>query len=218
MPTVLATKILEPHQKQLLLNAGISLVEYNAIKIEFIDFDPGKKRIKNAIVTSKNAARAIIRKNLIIENCFSVGEKTASFLKKYKYNISEIADYGTALAAIITKKYPNENFSFFCGDKRREELPSILKENGIDLEEIQVYKTRLNPKEFQQEFDGVLFFSPSGVKSFFSQNKIKNSTAFCIGTTTASEAKKITDTIIIATKPSMENVIVQVVKKYRHHD
>lgn len=218
MPTVLATTILEPHQKQLLLNAGISLVEYNAIKIEFINFDPGEKRIKNAIITSKNTARAIIRKNLVIENCFCVGEKTASFLKKYKYSISEIADYGTALAAIIEKKYPDENFSFFCGDKRREELPSILKKNGIDLEEIQVYKTSLNPREFQQEFDGVLFFSPSGVKSFFRKNKIKNSTAFCIGTTTASEAKKFTDTIIIATKPGMENVIVQVVKKYRPHD
>ena len=218
MPTVLATTILEPHQKQLLLNAGVSFVEYNAIKIEFIDFDPGKKSFKNAIITSKNTARAIIRKNLKIENCFCVGEKTASFLKENKYNISEIADYGTDLAAIIIKKYPDENFSFFCGDKRREELPSILKENAINLEEIQVYKTGLNPKKFQQEFDGVLFFSPSGVKSFFSQNKIKNSTAFCIGTTTASEAKKYTENIIIATKPSIDNVIVQVVKKYRHHD
>ncbi|MFO7720206.1 MAG: uroporphyrinogen-III synthase [Gillisia sp.] len=218
MPTVLATKILEPHQKQLLLNAGISLVEYSAIKIEFIDFDPGKKRIKNAIVTSKNTAKAIIRKNLVIENCFCVGEKTASFLKKYNYTISEIADYGTALAAIISKNYPDENFSFFCGDSRREELPSILKENTINLEEIQVYKTRLNPKKFQQEFDGVLFFSPSGVKSFFSKNKMNQNIAFCIGTTTASEAKKFTENIIIATKPSIDNVIVQVVKKYRHHD
>lgn len=215
MPTVLATKILEPHQKQLLLNAGISVVEYNAIKIDFIDFDPGKNRFKNAIITSKNTALAIIRKNLIIENCFCVGEKTAYFLKENKYTISEIAEYGTDLAAIITKKYPDENFSFFCGDKRREELPSILKENAIDLEEIQVYKTLLNPKEFQQEFDGVLFFSPSGVKSFFSQNKMKNSTAFCIGTTTASEAEKFTEKIIISTKPSIENVIIQVVKKYR---
>ncbi len=218
MPTVLATKILEPHQKQLLLNAGISLVEYNAIKIEFIDFDPGKKLIKNAIITSKNSAKAIIGKKPIIEKCFCVGEKTASFLRKYKYNISEIADYGTALAAIITKNYPDENFSFFCGDKRREELTSILKENSIGLAEIQVYKTRLNLKEFQQKFDGILFFSPSGVKSFFSKNKIKNSIAFCIGTTTASEAKKFTENIVIATKPSMENVIVQVVKKYRSHD
>ncbi|CAM4201521.1 uroporphyrinogen-III synthase [Gillisia limnaea] len=213
MPTVLSTKILEPHQKQLLLNAGMSLVEYNAIKIEFKDFDPGKKFIKNAIITSKNTAKAILRKNLIIENCFCVGEKTAAFLKEKKYNITEIADYGTALATIITKNYSDENFSFFCGDKRREELPSILKENTINVEEIQVYKTTLNPKKFQQEFDGVLFFSPSGVKSFFSKNKIKNSTAFCIGTTTASEARKFTENIVIATKPSIENVIVQVVKK-----
>lgn len=218
MPTVLSTKLLEPHQKQLLLNAGISLVDYNAIKIEFIDFDFSGKPIKNAIITSKNAAKAIIRKNLIIENCFCVGEKTALFLKENNYPVTEIADYGTSLAHIITKKYAEENFVFFCGDKRREELPSILKESSIALEEIQVYKTLLNLKKFQQEFDGVLFYSPSGVKSFFSKNKMQGSTAFCIGTTTASEAKKFTDNIVIATRPSTENVLVQVVKKYRSHD
>ena len=57
-----------------------------------------------------------------------------------------------------------------------------------------------------------MFFSPSGVKSFSIKNKINNAIAFCIGETTANEAKKITQNIIIANKASIENVLVQVIK------
>ena len=212
MSTVLSTKKLSLSQKQLLLNAGIGLVEYDAIQIEFIDFETDTQAFKNAVITSKNTAKAILKKDLKIENCFCVGEKTASFLKENNFNIAEIADYGVNLAQIIVGEYPNENFVFFCGNERREELPAILKKNNVNFDEIEVYKTNLKPKQFEREFEGILFFSPSGVKSFVSKNKLNKSIAFCIGSTTASEAKKHTSNIVIANKPSIENVIVQAVK------
>jgi len=90
-----------------------------------------------------------------------------------------------------------------------------LKKKKIKFQEIEVYKTSLNPKPFSQEFDGILFFSPSAVQSFTAENELKNSTIFCIGKTTASEAKKHSNNIITATKPSIENVIVQVVKYFK---
>lgn len=214
MQTVLSTKKLEPHQKQLLLNSGIALVEYDAIKINFLNFEVASE-IENAIVTSKNAARAIIKKQLKIDNCFCVGSKTSEFLQNYGYKIKEVADYGKDLAKFIVAEYPEKDFFFFCGNLRREELPLMLKKNHIQLKEIEVYQTLPNPREFQQEFDGTLFFSPSAVKSFISKNTLGSATAFCIGTTTASEAKKYTNNIIVSTKPSIENVIVQVVKKYK---
>jgi len=215
MATVLSTKKLSPSQKQLLLNAGIGLVEYDAIQIEFIDFKTGTRAFKNAVITSKNTAKAILKKDLKIENCYCVGEKTAAFLKENNFNIAEIADYGINLAQIIIEKYPNENFAFFCGNERRDELPAILKKNNVKFEELEVYKTSLKPKQFEREFEGILFFSPSGVKSFVSENKLDKSIAFCIGSTTASEAKKHTSNIIIANKPSLENVIVQAVKYFK---
>ncbi len=215
MPTVLSTKKLTTSQKQLLLNSGIGLVEYNSISIQFNDFDPGQESIDNAIITSKNSANAIIDRNIQIKNCFCVGEKTAFLLQKHQYKIQETADYGMYLAEVISEKYRDENFTFFCGNKRREELPSILKEKNVRFKEVEVYKTEINRKHFDREFEGVLFLSPSGIQSFTSKNEIKNSIAFCIGETTASEAKKYTNNIIIATKPSIENVIVQVVKKFR---
>jgi uroporphyrinogen-III synthase len=215
MATVLSTKKLSLSQKQLLLNAGIGLVEYDAIQIEFIDFKTDTRAFKNAVITSKNSAKAILKQDLKIGNCFCVGEKTAAFLKENNFNIAEIADYGVNLAQIIVGKYPNENFTFFCGNERRDELPAILKKNNVNFEEIEVYKTSLKPKQFEREFEGILFFSPSGVKSFVSKNKLDKSIAFCIGSTTASEAKKHTNNIVTANKPSIENVIVQAVKYFK---
>lgn len=213
--SVLSTKILQPQQKQLLLNSGVSLTQYDAIKIQPVEFLLKEPIVENAIITSKNAAKAIIKENIQIKNCFCVGEKTAALLEENKSKISVTAHNGKELAAKIVKKHREIEFKFFCGNLRREELPLILKENNISFEEIEVYNTELNPKKFQQEFDGIMFFSPSAVESFILENELKDSIAFCIGTTTASEVRKYTSKIITATKPSIENVIVQVVKKHR---
>jgi len=214
MHTVLSTKMLSQAQKNLLLNAGIALVEYNAIKIELVDFTCDEV-IPNGIITSQNAAKEIINRNIKIENVFCVGEKTAAFLKENGFNIVEISHYGKNLAEILYARYSNRIFTFFCGDKRRDDIPLILREKNIKIKEIGVYKTALVPKAFEQKFDGILFFSPTAVKSFMIKNHLGETPVFCIGTTTASEAKNYTQNIIIATKPTIENVIVQVVKKFK---
>ncbi|MDT0645546.1 uroporphyrinogen-III synthase [Zunongwangia sp. F260] len=213
MPTLLSTKKLSTAQKQLVLNSGLRFVEYDAIQIDFVDFKAIS--VENAIITSKNTAKAVIKNNISIQKCFCVGEKTSEVLKNHNYKIVEVADYGRNLANIVLNKYSDQSFSFFCGNKRREEIPSVLKENHIAFEEIEVYKTRLNFQHFQQEFDGILFFSPSAVQSFTKENQLKDSIVFCIGKTTASEAKKHTENIVTATKPSIENVIVQAVKNLK---
>jgi uroporphyrinogen-III synthase len=214
MKSILSTKKLSNSQKQLFLNSGLSLVEYDAITIETIDFKLPSGKIKNAILTSKNSVNAVSEK-VQVENCFCVGVKTANLAHENGFHIQEIADYGKDLAKIITEKYPEESFIFFCGNKRRDELPEIFGKKNIQFKEIEVYKTSLNPKPFSQEFDGILFFSPSAVQSFTAKNQLKETTAFCIGKTTATEAKKNTNNIITATKPSIENVIVQVVKYFK---
>lgn len=214
MPTILSTKILSNSQKNLLINTGIGVIEYEAVKINFIDFKCDR-HVKNAIITSQNAARAISQKDLRIDRCFCVGIKTANMLREQGFNVVETADYSKDLATIIVQKYSEENFVFFCGNRRREELPELLSENHIKFQELQVYRTHLDPVTFEQNFDGIMFFSPTGVKSFISANVLNGSLAFCIGNTTASEAGKHTKNLITATKPSIENVIVQVAKKFK---
>lgn len=214
MPTVLSTKKLSEPQRSLLLQAGVGLVEYQAIAIEFVDFET-KEQIENAIITSQNTVNALVEKNIQIKNCFCVGVKTKAVLKANGFEVKVMTDYGKELAEIIVKEYANETFTFFCGNLRRDELPTMLKENKVAFSEIEVYKTVLKPKKFDRTFDGVLFFSPSAVESFTKENRLENTIAFCIGTTTATEAKKYTNEVNIATKPTIENVIVQVVKKLK---
>ena len=58
MKSILATKKFTLAQKELLLNSGLTFVEYNAISIEFIPFNT-PKQVENAIFTSKNAVKAL---------------------------------------------------------------------------------------------------------------------------------------------------------------
>ncbi|MCP9199373.1 uroporphyrinogen-III synthase [Gramella sp. GC03-9] len=214
MPTVLATRKLAPNQKELLLNAGIGLVEYDSIQIEFIDFQLPEKNLKNVIFTSKNAVRAIEKKGLKIENCYCVGEKTAELLIAKGFHVAETADNGQELGKLLVEKHAEKHFHFFCGNKRRDELPAILKENQVKLTETEVYKTTLNFRQFHSEFDGILFLSPSAVKSFTKKNKL-DTTAFCIGETTAAEARKHTKDIVIASRPSIENLVARLVSHFK---
>ncbi|MEW7289354.1 uroporphyrinogen-III synthase [Aquimarina sp. 2304DJ70-9] len=213
-PSILSTKKLSFAQKELVLNSGLGFVEYNGIEIELLEIKKDTQ-IQNAIFTSKNAVKAIIESGINVSNCFCVGSTTKKLLEKNGQKVIETAQNASDLAKIIIKKHKNESFLFFCGNLRRNELPDLLQQNNIKVKEQVVYKTYLNSKKFDRSFDGILFFSPSGVQSYVAENSIKKSTVFCIGATTASEAKKHTDTIIIANKPTVENVIVQAVKYFK---
>ncbi|MDT0294415.1 uroporphyrinogen-III synthase [Mesonia ostreae] len=215
MPTILSTKNLIKHQEQLLLHAGINYVSYDAIRISFNENVDIPKKVGHAIVTSKNTWQAI-KDKVAIKKAFVVGIKTTQLLQESGIEIIESTDYGKDLAQKICEHHSGKEFHFFCGKQRREEMPTLLKKNNISFTETQVYDTLPHPKKFAQEFDGILFFSPSGVKSFCAVNDIKSATAFCIGTTTAKEAEKHTKNIIIANQPTIENVIVQVVKTYKY--
>lgn len=214
MGTVLSTKKLEKAQQQLLLNADIGFVEYDAIKVVPLSFQQIES-VENAIITSQNTVKYLVENKIAITNCFCVGTKTKQLLERYNYTVIEVTDYGSSLGKKIVTHQADKNFTFFCGKKRRDELPNLLREQNISFNEVHVYDTLLNPQIFRRTFDGVLFFSPSGVQSFAQNNSLENTIAFCIGNTTATEVKKHTQHVILATKPTIENVIVQVVKKLK---
>ncbi|HLU80500.1 MAG TPA: uroporphyrinogen-III synthase [Flavobacteriaceae bacterium] len=209
MKSILSTRKLTPEQKQPLWEKGIRVTEYDSISISPIDFKMPEK-VEHAIFTSKNTVEQLKRYNERIESCFCVGKKTKNVLEEIGFQVIAWADYGKDLANIIVKNYSDRKFTFFCGNRRRHELPNILKENHITFEEIQVYKTALKPKKFEEKFDGILFFSPSGVESFCLENNLQDSIACCIGYTTATEAKTHTNKIVVAEEPTIESLIDKV--------
>lgn len=215
MPRVLSTKKLKPGQKELLLNAGISLVEYDAIKIDFPSFEFEYKNVENVIFSSKNAVKAVSEGNIRFENCFCVGSKTAALAEEAGGKILVRADNSLQLAKRILKYHSNKEFHFFCGNKRRNELPELLKKNNIIFQETEVYKISLDPRRFDSEFDGIMFFSPSAVESFTMENSL-DTKAFCIGQTTAIEAGKHTKDLVVSNSPGIENVIAKVVSALKN--
>lgn len=215
MPSILSTKKLSQSQKELVLNSGIGLVERNFISIVPLDYSYGSLE-ENIIFTSKNAVEIVCpRVNLQGKKLFCVGDATEVLLNEKGYKVQEVANYGLDLANLIAENYSQEKFSFFCGKMRRPEIPKILKSHQIPLTEIEVYDTKLTPFGIDRKFEGVLFFSPSAVKSFCSLNELSESIAFCIGTTTAAEARKHTLKVVLGTKPSIESVLVQAIKYLR---
>lgn len=215
LPVLLSTKKLTLSQKELLLNAHFRLIEYDAIAIEYLKFN-APEVIENAIFTSQNAVRSFIEnesaKSTIL-NCFCVGEKTKALLVKNCQKVMKMASNSKELGDFIIEMDKNEPFYYFCGSRRRDELPNLLKSSKIELFEVKTYKTTLKPRIFTQKPDGILFFSPSGVESFKQENSMQNAVAFCIGETTAEEAKKHTDRIVIANSPTVESVIAKAAKK-----
>lgn len=217
---ILSTKKLLPNQKQDLLNANIHLIEEDFIATKIKNFEVSKIN-DNLIFTSQNAVQSILQhpkgNEIKSKNVFAVGMKTKDLLTKNGFNVVAYTGYAADLAEIITLIYSNESFTFFSGNLRRDILPNTFKENGIPFNEIEVYETNLTSKKVTNKVDGILFFSPSAVESYFKSNTIKDEICFCIGKTTAEalQNRKIKN-IIIANKPSVENVIDQVIKYYNY--
>ncbi|MBD3581652.1 uroporphyrinogen-III synthase [Flavobacterium selenitireducens] len=215
----MSTKKLKSGQKQMLADAGLAVIEADFIAIRQKTF--ALPEIKgNLIFTSQNAVKAVanhpevqeIRRNPV----FCVGEKTAELLDEMGFTVLASADYGSELARIVISDYPNEKFTFFCGNIRRDEMPSELAKSNVDFNEVEVYETVLSPTKIEGKFDGILFLSPSGVESFNSENEFGDAVCFCIGNTTANAVGSSNPSAVpvVANQPTIESTIEKCVN---HH-
>lgn len=209
---ILSTKKLSAAQKELLNNFTVDEIEL--IEIAFNTSIKLTNPIKNAVFTSKNAVIGIFNqfssKELQFENVYCVGDKTAQFLEEKNVTVTVKAHSAEELADEILLNKNIEEVYFFCGNLRRNELPEILAENNIKVIEVEVYTTNFKPVKIKNNYDGILFFSPSSVKSYLLKNTDTQSVAFCIGNTTASEAIDDFENVFVADEPTVENVIKSV--------
>lgn len=183
-------------------------------------------KLKAIIVfTSMNAVETVV--DVLPTNAempdwtiYCLGGATFTLVKKYwNYNkVAFTARNATDLALRIADDKITE-ITFFCGNKRREELPELLKTKDIFVKELVVYETLETPVKVEQEYAGILFFSPSAVKSFFSDNKIPSETTlFAIGNTTAAAIKEYTNNkIIVSEFPAKDQLVVKAIDYYNNN-
>lgn len=149
---------------------------------------------------------------------YCIGITTNKLVKHY---FGEAAIIGTAtnaaeLAGLIVEERKTSRLNFFCGDQRREELPEILRNNNIRVNEIEVYRTTEIQHHIDKVYDGVLFFSPSAVSSFFKSNQVPDSTIiFAIGATTATEVKSYSNnTIVVSELPGKDSLVKKMIDHF----
>ena len=181
-------------------------IRYNRMKRAVV-----KEPLKHVIITSQNAVESLLdsfmASELQFEHIYCVGRRTKRLIEKHISKVTHVENSAGKLANYLTGVLKNEEVTYFCGSKRRDELPQILSDHGIDLKEVVAYQTLLSPNTLEKKYDGILFFSPSGIESFISKNSIENEVAFCIGGTTAKEAQKHFKTVVEAKLPSVESVV-----------
>ena len=218
MTTILATIKLKKAEKAKLIDVNISVIEHKFIKIQKINFTV-KTLNEFVVFTSKNSVISVLKNNVATQvkekQVICVGQKTKQLLEQNGFKVVNYADYADDLGLLIKDKYVNKSFTFFSGNIRRNTLQIVFNENNIKWNEFVVYETTLNPKKIKEQVDGILFFSPSAVKSYLMKNKLENETCFCIGTTTAKALEKITKNIKVTSIPTVENVISEVIKYYK---
>ena len=213
---ILSTKVLSPIQKKKIIELGARYTERNFIETEAIPFTYSNAK-HTLLFSSQNAVQSVFLKTdfeLLLKNkkCYCVGEKTKSALEDKGFKVTNFEENASNLADFILKNAKNEFFVFFCGKERRPDLEAQMRLHKIKLDPIEVYQTVLRPKLIGA-FDIVLFYSPSGVRSFLQDNSLKQTVCICIGPTTAEALPVSKRQIIIATSPTIEHMIYQTKKQ-----
>lgn len=224
---ILSTKILDEAIIKQAASENIMIDCVPFIQINPIDTPLVQQKIadaieanNNVIFTSANAVTAVAHQLQSKPGLrvFCISGKTKDAVKEYFSDsiIIEDAAYGADLAKKIIQ-HKIESAVFFCGNKRLDTIPDALRENNIFVNEIVVYETLSAPQKIEKHYDGILFFSPSAVESFFSATTIGEAVnCFAVGTTTAKVLKQYHSKIFISKNPTQASVLQTIIEQYKN--
>ena len=168
---------------------GIENLE--VFQIEYIKSDIDLKKYDALVFTSKNGVKAINSFNQDWKNIpsYAIAQKTANTIMKLGGVVEFIGNsgHGNDFAYELKNVLKDKKVLYVKALKTVSNLPNILKENGIFLDEIIAYKTSCKKSNIILEENSIFIFtSPSSVECFFKQYSWKNSyKAIVIGKTTA---------------------------------
>ncbi|WP_323669003.1 uroporphyrinogen-III synthase [Aliarcobacter butzleri] len=160
-------------------------------QIEYIKSDIDLKKYDALVFTSKNGVKAINSFNQDWKNIpsYAIAQKTANTITKLGGVVEFIGNsgHGNDFAYELKNVLKDKKVLYVKALKTVSNLPNILKENGIFLDEIIAYKTSCKKSNIILEENSIFIFtSPSSVECFFKQYSWKNSyKAIVIGKTTA---------------------------------
>lgn len=198
---ILFTKKLDIHEVTNVLggNASPSFVE--VIRIQHRRIAPFSLGNKSLIFTSVNGVEAFFANGFLPHENFAerhfnkiycVGRKTKQHLRRHGFGVFKMKKNARELSEFIVDNCTTESFIHFCGDLALDILQKKLPLQNIGYRKEVVYETELLYPVIDTKHDAVVFFSPSGVRSFIANNKLDFPYIFSIGETTTAEIVKHT--------------------------
>jgi uroporphyrinogen-III synthase len=194
--------------------------------VDFIEIKQTAARVTHSfpqceqvLITSQNAVQALEDrgelKGIREKRILCVGTKTERMLLSKGVGVAQVYRSSEELAkdAVATGLVT----TFFTGKRRSPFIERAFREQGLELEVVALYDTRLTSVEIPHTYGAVLFFSPSGVESFFLMNELKGATAVCIGRTTEGAVlahSKNTSVAAISTEESMIETTLESMLRY----
>jgi hydroxymethylbilane synthase len=199
---------------------GLKMADFITVRSNRLKGKEVNSRHEGVIITSKNAVEALLRNTdpeaLDFGTIFCVGKRTKKLIERRIGPVMKSKNSARKLAEFLIEKYPNLELTYFCGNLRRDELPDLLSEAGVAIREIESYQTLFSPQKMEDTVNGILFYSPSGITSFLKLNKPADRVAFCIGETTATEARKHFKEVVVTSMPTTGSLIKSVNQYYNY--
>lgn len=218
---ILVTRPLSAQQFEYARILGLEPMIEPALQFNFPDYWDSVLKVINEnlksdwVFTSKNGVKALeelMKAGLQVRpevQIFAVGSKTRDALQELGLDakIPRTQD-GKHLAELIMQEGKINSVIYFHGNLSRDEMTDRLKDDGIEVIELEVYETIINPVEMpNKSVSGILFYSPSAVEGFARGTGFDKELPplFAIGPTTAGALKKHTDQHVeIAKQPDTE--------------
>ncbi len=180
-------------EKKILLNA--------TIKNEVAQFLDEKITV---VFTSKTAVSAVasMLESLPAWKIYCIENTTKKAVEDF-FPGCAIAGTATNARELAKKIISNgeTQIVFFSGNKRLGDLPDLLKNAEIQVKECIVYETHILEKDFQKNYDAIIFLSPSAVQGFFKNHSINSETVlFSMGEKTTEAIHNFSNNQIIIAK------------------
>lgn len=146
---------------------------------------------------------------------YCVGEKTKREVRKHGFGTFKMLKNAETLSKFIITYCQDENFLHFCGNLAISVLDNELPLQNIQYKKVTVYNTEETQPLIAEKYHAVVFFSPSGVRSFAKYNSFEDTMLFSIGNTTSNELKKHTsEPVITSDGNNLQSVLKLIQKKF----
>lgn len=219
---ILFTKSLDKEEVSEKLGTEMAVDFVEVIKTEIIKTKTFGLKNNSVIFTSVNGVKAFFENGFVANENFAeknynkiyaVGSQTKKELRKQNFWTFKLCKNASELSNFIIENSADEKFLHFCGDLALDILDERLPLQNISYKKIPVYRTELLYPKIDEKYQAVVFFSPSGVRSFAKNNSLENTLLFSIGETTSQELRTFTKSEIFTSTENTLSNLLSVIKK-----